>query len=331
MSKKNFSFQTLITPSSLSLWALLFGITFAVPSQAMEEQNFYGRISPIKKLEEYKDLINSSFLPLRSLQPGDLLLINVGHGLVHACTSISESNTEANLFQRHKNFMEVVLTISEEDYHKVVHKSRLVIKETGLPDPETLIKIGEKGLPDFLDTLSAQGTYIIPISSRGDIGKNATEETSAILSRTEEEFKTLGYNWENWVKPASLQGPNTELFLQDDSPDTHGTYKLRNGIIYSHTHPKPHKSAALVGLVNLLKEAENLPSAIFITDREKTINEIFEDLRERDFGIPIYPFNHTQHKAFKAPEDLKNFYTWRLGEKLQDYKQAFKVAFEQDL
>jgi hypothetical protein len=178
--------------------------------------------------------------------------------------------------------------------------------------------------------MSDRGINLIPLSSRGDDGKCATEETPEVLSRTEREFvaKNINYNYKNWKKPAPFQNLTKQVEIKDNDPEAHGAYKLRNGIIYG-SLGTPHKAAAIIGIVNILKETGDLPSAIYMTDRKKTIEEILEDLKNTDLGVPLYLLQYVHPKAFLTPEDLMEFYIHRLGEvKFKEYENEFKTAFD---
>lgn len=346
MSQKNLFSRILNTSTILSLSAVLLGVAFVTPGSAMDQEERQS-ISPVINLESYADLGKGLSPSIPAIQPGDLLIINTGHGLIRSCTNISKSNTEADLFNKHEAFITSIKPLNENelleqksmkpfdnskyqafpDYAKLTYKAGLGKGKEAME----FYKVGEAGLPDLLDNLSAAGVSIIPITSRGDDGRN---ELPAVLSRTEKELVDVNYNWKDWKKPGSFQDLKQEVYFQDNSPDVpgpevHGRYRLRNGVIYNvSSSPAPHKSAAIVGLINVLKEEGHLPSALYVTDREKTVIEIFEDLKGRDFGIPLYPLSYTQPKAFRTPEDLKEFYIFRLGaEKFQSYESNFNEIF----
>ena len=64
-----------------------------------------------------------------------------------------------------------------------------------------------------------------------------------------------------------------------------------------------------------------------MTDRAETIQEIAEDFKNTDFGIPLYLLEYAQPKAFIDPADLKEFYIHRLGAKFQNYEVQFNETF----
>lgn len=303
------------TTSGLSL-AILLGIASPMPGWAMEKDEVVNA-SNIPVLQAYADLHSQ-------LKDGDLLFMNVGYGMIQSCTTVSERNTP--LFAQHEKLMDLVKTkdVEGSDYLALT-------KKTKLASGEEFVKLGEKGLPEFLERMSERGVNIIPLSSRGDDGKCGTEGTTEVLSRTEKELVYLKYNWKNWNKFLPFQDLNKEIFLHDNNPE-HRTYKWRNNVIYSTASIKPgdapHKSAAIVGVVNILKEAKQLPSTLYLIDRPKTITEIAEDLKNTDLGIPIHLFSYSHPEAFRVPEELKEFYIHRLGEeKFKKYEPEFNEVF----
>jgi hypothetical protein len=314
--------QLLKTTSALSLSAVLLGVSFATPTWAMEtEDSSLENTTSVPKLKAYADLASDEPAPnVPALKRGDLILINTGHGMVRSCTRISTNNTETALFTNHGTFMDEIKILDEADY-------TAVITEVKLGSGKELVKTGEKGLPTLLDELNSRGTNIIPITSRGDDGKCGTREEGEVLSRTEKEFVTLNYHWKNWNKPVPFQNLNSEVYLQDNQPTAHGIYRLRNGIIYNTNCKAPHKSAAIVGIVNILKQDKHLPFDIYMIDGEETINQIAKDLKSVDLGIPLYLLSYSQPKAFQTPEDLKEFYIHRLGEKFENYTNQFSKIF----
>lgn len=315
--------KTLNATSALAISIVLLGTTFIPASQAMmvkesvDDIPFKG-IHQVAQLKSYADLAHNPTDNIPSIRPGDLLLINVGHGLVHSSQWVTEDKTETHLFEQHTNFMNMIKEANEQDYENLTKKIKLA-------SGNEFIKVGEKDLPTLLDDFSNSGINIIATSRRCDDGTSATNETPEILSRTEAEFVKLGYNYKSWKKPSALQ---TIVELNNpNAPEDHGTYRLRNGTIYSTSGKRPHKSVAIVSLVNILKETNQLPSAIYFTDGEKTINQTADDLKDINFGIPLYLLKYTQPKAFRTPEDLKEFCMHRLGEKFQDYETQFNHVF----
>lgn len=311
-------FSRVLKPSSvLSLSAVLLSSVFSCPSWAMDE-DIRAQKTPVYKLETYNDLMTLNDLP--PIKAEAILLLNIGHGMVQSAEYVTERNSDSSLFTQHKAFIDSIEQSNPEDYTALTVKRKLA-------SGTEFVKVGEKGLPALLDKFNATGINIIPITSRCDDGRYSTENSPKVLSRTEKEFAALGYNWESWNKPAVLQKPHIELTLQDNNPEAHGAYKYRNGVIYSIMGQAPHKSAAIIGLVKKLQEEGTLPSAIYFTDGEKTINETSEDLKNIDLGVPVYPCSYNQRKAFMTPEDLKEFYIHRLGEKFKAYDSQFKEVF----
>ena len=208
--KKTFAF---------SFAALLLGTSFTNSCWAMineepKEHNSLKKMNQIYKLENYSDLVTKAASSLTSpIQPGDLFLINVGHGIVQSCTQVSERNTDINLFEKHKEFIAFIKMWNEADYLALTRKAKLGSGDEG----KEFVKVGEKGLPTLLDNLSNSGANIIPVSSRCDDGANATNEAQEIFSRTEKEFRKLNYDYTNWKRPIISQ--NREL--KDHNPEVH--------------------------------------------------------------------------------------------------------------
>lgn len=320
--------------SILSLSACLLGSMGASPVLAMLEESSAAsgitakhQVFTIKAFAELDQQNPGASLP--SPQPGDVICINVGHGLVQSVTRITDRNTDESLFESCQKFAALVQEQSEEDYEAIT-------KQTKLSSGDELVKLREKGLPDLLDKLSAKGVYVIPITSRSD-----DRDPGVLYNRTEKEFNALGYKWMAWAKPPALtfENPEVVITLQDDKPEAHGTYKFRNGTIYTRTnavdngHPDPkkkilpHKSAAIVGLVNELKAAGQLPGAIYFSDGLSTIEETVADLKETDLGVQLNLLEYVQPKAFETSEEVEEFYIHRLGAKFNQYQELFKTTF----
>ena len=53
-----------------------------------------------------------------------------------------------------------------------------------------------------------------------------------------------------------------------------------------------------------------------------------EELKGAGPGIPLYLLSYSHPPAFQTPEDLKEFYIHRLGEKFKIYEAQFQEVFD---
>lgn len=326
MLQTNLVIRILNATSALAVSAVLLGTTFNAPNWAMDttEDSSLRKTYPIAKLEDYKDFIEGRLSDIPPLKAGDIWLINVGYGLVQSAEWVTRENTEGTIFEKHVSFISSVEEKNKDDY------TTLTVK-LALASGQEFVKEGAKGLFSRLDKVSANGIYILPITSRYDGPKGR--------SRTEKEFDLLGCKWESWNQPTPFQNLKEALVLDEDKDNTakYGVYRQRNGITYSIEGPTdpeekgvPHKTGAIIGLIKMLKKAGGtLPSAIYFTDREKEINKTIKDLESRDeaLEVPLYLLKYTQPKAFRTPEDLEEFYIHRLKDRFQEYRAEFQKAF----
>lgn len=302
--------RNILAKTILSISALLLGSTIATSSWAMDPQTDWKSIPKIAPV-------------LSELPPEHMAVINIGHGLIYSKTSPRRVN-ETPFKTAHIEFLEGVKLINP------VHYDALVKSHPEASGTE-LVTATERNLPQVVDIASQKGVYILPITSRSDPTVKGPPG-----KRTENEFEQVKYGWENWKKPVPLENKtvalmkNKEIVLKDDNPD-HGEYRYLNGIIYSFIggKGKPHKSAALLGLVNLLKKAQVLPTAIHFIDGEEVIKETHADLQGKDLGVPLYLYSYKQPHPYETLEDIKEFYIHRLGADFHLYEDLFNKAYGQ--
>jgi len=303
-----------------------------------ENSQSKGASIPITEVKESKDFFKDTERPPKS---GDLVLLNVDHGLLQSYTYIPET-IKRSLYVAHTRFLENVNKKNSNDYYEFTESPR---RFSEFP-----------GLPAQLDILSKSGVYIIPVTDKRDNGMSDVHGTPCERSDTEEKFVELRYYWDSWKKlqaldvnlpdmPSPYDGDKLHLYiqkniveqpwiirLQDDSNPLHGIYKYRNGIVYGESGKKRHNSAAIVGLMRRLKEqGAALPSAIYFVDDRKNIKQVAEDLKNTNLGVPVYLLAYKKPKSFTTPEKLKDFYIYKLGsvENFNKYNSQFEEAFKE--
>jgi hypothetical protein len=322
---RKFTVRTLNKASAFVISGILLGTVFTTPSKAMDVDKPLKHAYHVTKLETYADFFEGR-LPstIPSLKKGDIILQNVGYGMLHSVLEVTIANTEAPLFTKHEKFITAIKEINEKDYTLLKEKRELSSRTE-------LVKEGEKDLFARLDNANAAGIYIVPITSRYDGPEGR--------SRTEQELDDLGYKWENWHQLPPFQDRKKAIILDEEkeNQERYGIYRYRNGITYSIEGPSnpdekgvPHKTGAILGLFKILQqEVETLHSAIYFIDREREINKTINDLSLHKIALPVplYLFKYTQPKAFRTTENFEEFYRHRLKDRFQEYRSQFQEAF----
>lgn len=258
----------------LAFSAILFAST---ATQAMEtdEKTYCQGQHKVASITTFKDLKETL-----SLKAGDLVLVNIGHGLVRSFLGVraakvgdseSRGNTEESLLANHKTFLESIYNPAD---FKAVNE-RIV-----LGSGRELVMPSEHGLPDLINGLCLDRIHVMPITSRDD-------------DRTEKELADLGYKYTEWLMPSPFDQPDYTQEISSKEPHIKDAYKFRAGIIYSQPKTKPktdvtHKSVAIRGVVEMLKESGTLPPNIYFIDRDKVINQVAGDLKDVDLGVPLH-------------------------------------------
>jgi hypothetical protein len=294
----------------LTLSALLLGTTLATSSFAMDEP-------PQDATPVRKNLHVSKIDTLQNFaQPseGDLIWMNVGHGLVHSTTQLRRENTKEDLLRQFSLFAQDVAAINPEDANNLTCKVKLA-------SGKEFIQPGEKGLAVlFNDVFSKRGVKVVLATSRGDDGAVDTH------SRTERELTTLGYRWKEWGGFVPVQAPEKKVvFTHDKFPGT--IYEGRNNIIY-HKSGKADPTVSLLGVIEACKSAGSLPKAIYCVTRPDTIAKVSKGLVGIDLEIPVHLVEYT-HPAITVAsfEDLKEFSISRLGK--ENFEQNYEGLFHQ--
>lgn len=294
--------------TALSLSVCLLGVTLATQSVAMDEPPREGeQVSPnlhVSKIDTLRELVQPS--------EGDLIWMNVGHGLVQSTTQLTEKNTAEHLRPLFQQFVQSVQDLNPEDANTLTRKVKLA-------SGQEWVQPGEKGLVTlFNEELYNRGVKIVLATSRGDDGSAHKQ------SRTERELAKLNYRWKEWGGFVPVQDPEKKVnFTHEKFPGT--LYQGRNNIIY-HVKGDANPTVSLLGVLKACKEAGSLPKAIYCVTRPDTIAKVSKWLIGIDLEIPVHLVEYALPTiTLTSSEDLKEFSISRLG--AENFEQNYEVLF----